>query len=204
MIKRREFVRLLSVVYSPDSRDNAEEARGAAFGLLMNTPGAATYEAILRLTHISDLLPLKPRLIELAKERAAKDSESDTWKPGEAAAFERTAETEPQTPRDLQIVALRRLVDMQYDLHHDDFQQGGTLAGLPDEEAVQNWVADRMRLKQGRSYSVEREVHVADENEPDVRLRAKATDASVPAEVKVAESWTLDELEAALQDQLAP
>src|SRR5467141_3807255 len=59
-----------------------------------------------------------------------------------------------------------------------------------------------MRLKQGRSYSVEREVHVADEKEPDIRLRAKATDASVPVEVKVAESWTLDELEVALKTQL--
>jgi len=59
-----------------------------------------------------------------------------------------------------------------------------------------------MRLKQGRSYSVEREVHVADEKEPDVRLRAKAPDASVPAEVKVVESWTREELEAALTNQL--
>lgn len=73
---------------------------------------------------------------------------------------------------------------------------------LADEKVVQKWVADRLRLKQGRSYSVEREVNVADEKEPDIRLRAKATDASVPAEVKVAESWTLDELEAALIRQL--
>jgi hypothetical protein len=66
----------------------------------------------------------------------------------------------------------------------------------------QRWVADRMRLKQGRSYSVDREVHVADEKEPDVRLSAKATDANVPIEVKVAESWTLPQLENALVDQL--
>ncbi len=169
------------VVYSPDSRDDAEQARGAAFQLLVNTPGRATYKA---------------------KERAAQDSESDSWKAGGAAAFEQSAETEPQTPRDLQLAALRRLADMQHDLHHDDFQQGETLAGLAGEDAVQKWIADRMRLKQGRSNSVEREVHVADENEPDIRLRAKATDASVPAEVKVAESWTLDELEAALKTQL--
>jgi hypothetical protein len=190
------------VVYSPDTRDQAEQARGAAFGLLVNTPGQGTYDAIHRLAKLSDFAPLKPRLIELAKERAEKDSESDSWKPGEAAVFEQTAETEPQTARDLQIVALRRLGDMQYDLHNDDFQQGETLAGLPNENAVQRWVADRMRLKQGRSYSVEREVHVADEKEPDIRLRAKATDANVPVEVKVAESWTLDDLEAALKDQL--
>jgi len=190
------------VVYSPDNRDHAEQARGAAFELLVNTPGRATYDAILRLTDVSGFPFSRPRLYELAKERAAKDSESDSWKGGEAAAFEQSAETEPQTPRDLQLVALRRLADMQYDLLHDDFQQGETLAGLADENAVQKWVADRMRLKQGRSYSVEREVHVADEKEPDIRLRAKATDASVPAEVKVAESWTLHDLEAALTTQL--
>jgi hypothetical protein len=190
------------VVYSHDNRDDAEQARGAAFQVLINTPGRATYDAILRLADISAFAVPKPRLIELAKERAAKDSESDSWKASEAAAFEQSAETEPQTPRDLQLVALRRLADMQYDLHHDDFQQGETLAGLAGEGAVQKWIADRMRLKQGRSCSIEREVHVADEKEPDIRLRAKATDASVPVEVKVAESWTLDELEAALKTQL--
>jgi hypothetical protein len=67
---------------------------------------------------------------------------------------------------------------------------------------VQNWVAERLRLKQGRSYSVEREPHVVEEKEPDVRLRAKVTDASVPLEIKIAESWTLGQLESALVDQL--
>ena len=47
-----------------------------------------------------------------------------------------------------------------------------------------------------------RENHVADEKEPDVRLVAKATDANVPIEIKVAESWALRQLESALVDQL--
>jgi len=67
---------------------------------------------------------------------------------------------------------------------------------------VQVWMADRLRLKQGRSYSVERESHVVDEKEPDIRLRSKVTDASLPIEVKIAEKWTLEQLEEALADQL--
>lgn len=168
----------------------------------MNTPNRAGFDAILRLAEVLDFPVPKARLYELAKERAEKDSESAAWKPGEAAPFEKSAETEPRTPRDLQLVGLRRLADMQHDLHHDDFQQGETLAGLENEKVVQKWTADRLRLKQGRSYSVEREVHVADEKEPDIRLRAKATDASVPIEIKVAESWKLEELEGALTNQL--
>jgi hypothetical protein len=73
---------------------------------------------------------------------------------------------------------------MQHELHHDDFQQGDTLAGFKNEKVVQKWTADRLRVKRGGSYSVGREVHVADEKEPDTHLRAKATVTSVPIGIK--------------------
>jgi hypothetical protein len=63
-------------------------------------------------------------------------------------------------------------------------------------------MADRLRRDEGRSYSIEREGHVVDKNEPDIRFQAKASDAKVPMEIKVAESWTLKELEGALTEQL--
>jgi hypothetical protein len=91
---------------------------------------------------------------------------------------------------------------MQYALHHDDFAPGGELKKLRPETAVQIWVADRLRLKQGRAYSVEREPQVVEGKMPDIRLRARSTDASLPVEIKVAESWSLPELEEALTVQL--
>jgi hypothetical protein len=189
--------------YSVNARDHAEHARSAAFNRLVTTPGRATFNAILRLAAAGAGFPIPSQnLQDLARRRASEDAESAPWKPGDVIAFERTAETEPQTSRDLQVVAMRRLSDMQYDLRNDDYQQGDTLAALSGEKRVQRWIADRMRLKQGRSYSVEREVHVADENEPDVRLRAKVTDANVPVEVKIAEAWSLKVLEDALTKQL--
>ena len=75
------------------------------------------------------------------------------------------------------------------------------LCTLPRERDVQNFLADRLRSVQGRSYSIEREPHVADEKEPDIRARS-ATDASVPIEIKIAESWTLEQLQHALRMQL--
>ena len=76
------------------------------------------------------------------------------------------------------------------------------MSALPDEKAVQTWIAERLRLGQGRSFYVDREVHVADEKEPDIRLRAGSSGATVPIEIKIAESWSVKQLEAALIDQL--
>jgi hypothetical protein len=194
--------RVSGQVFSPDERDNAEEARSAAFNQLLETAGRATYDAIFRLAANPDFPIPRTRLYELARDRAGQDSENAPRLPAAVVAFEQSAEMEPSTPKDLQRVALRRLDDLQHDLLHTDFAQGATVKTLPNEPAVQNWVADRLRLKQGLAYSVEREPHVVDEKEPDVRLRAKVTDASVAIEIKVAESWTLEDLEVALTDQL--
>jgi hypothetical protein len=63
-------------------------------------------------------------------------------------------------------------------------------------------VADRLELLKASSYSTERESRVVNEKSPDLRLRARASSASVPIEIKVAESWTLPQLEEALTSQL--
>lgn len=189
-------------VYRLDERDRVARARGAVFDRFINTPGAFTYRALLRFQD-DPLCPIpSARLQALAERRAIQDSESAPWIPSEAREFELHHQTAPQTPRDLQSVLLYRLRDMQHDLLHGDFNQGLTLKAVPDEVGVQNWVADRLRQRQGRSFSVEREPHVIEEKEPDVRVRAKPTDAAAPMEIKVAESWSLKELEEALEVQL--
>ncbi len=189
-------------VYSPDERDEAQEARSAAFSTLVSTPGHAAFDAILRLLEVPGFPIPASRLRALAHERAAHDAEHAAWAADEPFKFEQQFERLPVTGRELQLVALQRLEDLQHDLIHGDFQQGATLSALPDERAVQNWMADRLRQVQASSYSIEREVHVAGEKEPDLRLRAKVSDANVATEIKIAESWTLAELEHALVQQL--
>ncbi|MGE0854154.1 MAG: hypothetical protein AB7O44_31850 [Hyphomicrobiaceae bacterium] len=189
------------VVHGFDERDYAEQARNAAFNRLVGTAGRAGFDAIMRLA--DGTFPIAPARVQaLAHKRAAEDSEHAAWPAVEAHHFEQSFEAQPRTARDLQRLALRRVEDIQHDLLHGDFAQGATLSGLANEASVQNWIADRLRQMQGRAYSVEREPHVVDENEPDVRLRARTTDTSVAVEIKVAESWTMRQLEQALREQL--
>lgn len=182
--------------------DRADQARSTVFNRLAATPGAATYQALLAFQSDPTCPVPARRLRALAEQRAAQDSEGAPWLPADAFAFEQHHETEPRTPKDLQAVLLSRIEDMQHELLHGDFSQGSTLKAIEDERGVQNWIADRLRLKQGLSFSVEREPHVVEEKEPDVRVRAKSTDANVSVEIKVAESWTLKQLDDALEIQL--
>ena len=142
-------------------------------------------------------------MLELARKRAGADAEFEAWTSADVCAFERDFLTAPRNPFDLQRLALRKLADLQHDLLNADYAQGTTVTRLPHEVDVQNWVADRLRKDQGRSYSIEREPHVIEEKEPDIRFRAKASDASVPMEIKVAASWSLSELTDAVRAQLA-
>jgi hypothetical protein len=189
-------------VYSPDERDEAQDARSAVFKALVSMPGGATFQAIMRLIDTPHFPIPASRLRALAHERASEDAEQTPWTADEAARVEQQFERPPVTGKELQVVALQRLEDMQHDLIHGDFQQGTTLSALSNEPAVQNWMADRLRHVQGNAYSIEREPHVAQEKEPDLRFRGKASDANVATEIKVVESWTLPQLEEALVNQL--
>ncbi|MBU6460741.1 MAG: hypothetical protein KGQ58_07700 [Proteobacteria bacterium] len=116
--------------------------------------------------------------------------------------LEQKFDSAPNTSADLQVVVIRRLSDIQHDLLYADFAQGKTFKALPKEVGVQNWIANELCGHQGRAYSVEREPHVVEEKETDIRLRARSIDIALPIEVKVPESWALANFEEALVAQL--
>ncbi len=189
-------------VYLPNVRADAEGARSVLSRVLVETPGQATFQALLKFRSDRDIPIPSDRLTALARQRAAEDSEFAPWVAEDIAAFEKDHLFAPRNPFDLQRLVRRRLTGMQHDLANADFPQGKTLARQPSERDVQIWIAHYLDTRGKRSYSVERESHVADEKEPDIRFRAKSSDASVPMEIKVAERWTLAELEEALTTQL--
>ena len=189
-------------VFSHNRRDHAEGARGSLLQQLRMTPGRPTIEALKRLKADPDFPIPAERMSGLILERAATDAEAEPWPPAEAYQMEQEFDTAPRTPRDLQVVALQRLADIDHDLHHAEFAQGQTVKALPNEREMQKWVAAELKHRKGRAYTLTREPHVVEEKEPDIRFQANATDASMPIEIKVAESWTLTDLREALATQL--
>lgn len=189
-------------VYSPDIRDNAQSARSAMLKRLATTPGAATFHALRQLASDREFPVRKSWLHELCQTRAEEDSESAPWTARDVKDFEDDFDSVPRSPQDLQRVAMGRIEDLQHRLLHADFGLGVQFKALKAEVDVQLWVAGELQAKQGRSFTLEREAHVAGEKEPDIRLSSKGSDARLPIEIKVAESWSLRDLEKALTVQL--
>ena len=191
-----------SGVYSPSALDHAVDSRDLALTLLSETPGRATFEALRGLSERENFPLPAVVLHRMSLERAEKDSDQEAWPLSEVYEFERSRYFAPRTTRGLQDLAANRVRDIQHDLLHADFAQGQVVCDLPNEKAVQLWVADRFESVANRSYSVERESHVASEKEPDIRLRSRESDATLPIEIKIAESWSFSQLETALVTQL--
>jgi hypothetical protein len=190
-------------VFSPGLRDRAQNSRDGLFRQLTLVPGPATVAAMRRIAAIPGV-PISSETIErLCWERAASDSEGAPWPPGAAYGLEQSLESQPLNAAELQSLAVSRLEDIAHDLRHGDSNLGTIFKRLINETEVQNWVASELRSRQGQAYSVEREPHVAQEKEPDIRLQARAVDASVPIEVKDTMSgWSLQELERGMTEQL--
>ena len=188
--------------YSPNERDEAERAREALFKALVDTPGLATFETLRHLRQEADFPVPALQLREFERARAEADSEMEPWGPQDVSKFEHNFESVPSTSQDLQNVGMIRLAEIEHHLLHGDFDQGCVVASLPQEIDVQNWFANELRNRQGRSYTLERSPHVAEEKEPDIRLSSRISDARCPIEFKIAEKWSLADLREALEDQL--
>ena len=72
-----------------------------------------------------------------------------------------------------------------------------------DEEAVQNWLAEQLRLRSNGRYHVQREPRVAKKKMPDIIVSDSESRFEVAIEIKQADSWSPNQLIEALDVQLA-
>ena len=188
-------------VYTPGIRDEAQRARSALFGALIECPGPEAHLALEALVDEEGLLEFPERVQQLTLERAAREMDQPVMELSGYAEFERRLEAVP-VGRDALFQVMRdRIDDIAHNLAHDDFSDRGILAQIEDEGEMQRTLAARLRQEAHGAYTVARESEVADRKKPDIRLTG-AKGEQISIEVKIADSWTMAQLLAALRDQL--
>jgi hypothetical protein len=189
-------------VYSPDLRDQAERAREYLLGVLLDTPGAEAQKLLGHLAADPLFAHYPDRLRLLARRRAAAEAENPPLTPNEVLALERRFGAPPSDREGLFTVMLDRLDELAHNLAHDDFTDRRTLRTIKDEIEMQRTLAGRLRDAAKGTYIVSREEEVADRKKTDIRLAAVRGEQRAVSEVKIADSWTLEDLEQALRTQL--
>ena len=166
--------------------------------------GRTSFSAMQDLAVHPDLKISAHRFRELAREMAERDSEIQPWTAAEVRAFESVYAAPAKSGADLMRIVEGVLKEIQFDLDRADASSRPVLQSAIDEDAVQHWLAEQMRLRARGRFHVHREAEVASKNKPDIIASSTAADFEVALEAKHGgKGWTIKKLESALRCQLA-
>ncbi|HEX3525608.1 MAG TPA: hypothetical protein VH988_00950 [Thermoanaerobaculia bacterium] len=188
--------------YTPDVRDYAERARETLLMTLLDTPGAEAHEVVLGLAQAPSFSYYPDRLLLLERKRAARDAEGPARTAEEVVDLEKRFEAPPNDRDSLFACMIDRLDDLAHDVAHHDFTIRRTLQKIEDETEMQRNLARSLLDSARGAYKISREEEVSDLKKPDIRLATTRGEQKAAIEVKIADNWTVTELEDALRNQL--
>jgi hypothetical protein len=189
-------------VYTPGTRDHAQETRSRLLNVIFDTPGRKSYDVLVNLSKSVSNSFSKDRMDYLAKERAAIDAEQKPWTGSAVAEFSLSAMRTPRSQEDLFHIALARLDDLKLDIEEGDESEAVYLRKLKQETEVRTVFANRLRKASRSMYTIGSEEELADAKRTDIRFNAPQVYAPVPVELKIAGKWSFRELRERLESQL--
>jgi hypothetical protein len=202
-IRRGEDIdRIGGGVYSPELRDDAQDAREGLLGLLDRIPGKATFLVLSKLAGSHPEESLRPYLMQRARRRAEADGDLSPWKAAQVREFAESLERTPRNHRELADLALLRFLDLKAELEGGDESLAPVLLRITEETEMRNFLTRELRSRAGGRYDVPQESELADGKRPDLRFHGNGFDAPVPAELKLADRWTGPKLLERLENQL--
>lgn len=192
-------------VFTPNSRDDAESGRSTILSALFNSIGFDAYQAMIELSDTPEIGERKHRFRQLARGMAERDAEFLSWTENDILKFESQYIAPIKNADALYECVLNVLDDIRHNFKHSDASSKRLLSNLDkkDEESVQNWLAEQLRLRANGRYHVHREAEVASHNMPDIMISAAGGLFEIAIEIKQADSWSINELKTALTQQLA-
>lgn len=158
-------------VYSPGSRDFAENGRRYVFEALMQASGPEAMRAKLELAAHPMFGNLRDRIAALAQERLAAEVDSSVAEMSELASLFEGKELPPKTGTDMAQLLVDRLDDLQ-ELMLRDTGPRAAWAVVNDENTLRPAIARELEVAARGAYTVDQEAVTVDGKETDIRLRS--------------------------------
>jgi hypothetical protein len=189
-------------VYSPELRDDAQDARNALVSFIRETPGKEAFLALLDISRVHPVETTRPWMAFHAKEKATLDADASAWSPSQVRDFHDRLDRTPTNHRDLWYLAVDRLLDLKHDLEEGDASIASILQPVAKETEIRKYIGNWCRECSGGRYVIPQEEELADAKRPDLRFHGVGFDGPVPAELKLADKWTGPHLFERLEIQL--
>lgn len=188
--------------YTPELRDEAQDARDGLFNLLKQIQGKKAFIVLNELARVHPKEKTRKWIKLEAKKRAELDSEMEHWSPEDVREFNDRMERTPKTHKELAQLAVSRLHDLKYDLEDGDSSIAGILQTVTQETEMRKFIGRELGEKANRRYSISQEEELANAKEPDLRFLGLGFDGPVPVELKLADNWSGPKLFERLENQL--
>lgn len=187
--------------YTPDLRDNAQDARSFLLDSLLNTKRPETLAAIHELAAQPEFAHMPDRLHQMAYEIAADMSDMSTHPLAAFQTLDRDGAFVPFDDRSLLTAMMTRLDSFEHDVLHAEDTPIEALRKLDQETDLRRFITNWLRGRDRGIFDFPQEAVVIKEKRPDIRFVPKAMEAYGTVELK-RETWTIREFEKALTTQL--
>lgn len=190
-------------VYSPELRDDAQDARDGLFNLLSKIPGKATYTAIERLIHEHPDPDFRPWMAKQAYKRAEEDGDLEPWTAEQVKAFDNSQTITPATHHQLFDLAVHRLQDLKNWLERGNDSPWRTWQRVDGETEMRTLIAGWLNQRCRDQYTTAQEPELANSQRMDIWLQNTNVHSPVPIELKLLDKrWSGPDLCERLRNQL--
>jgi hypothetical protein len=189
-------------VYTPNERDNAQDARSYLFETLLSVKQPGVLSIIHELAEAPEFAHMPDRLRQMAYELAAEISDTAAYTLDAFKSLDREGAFVPHDDRSLFTAMMTRLDAFEHDLLHADDSPVDILRKADQETELRRFIANWLRNNDRGVFDFTQEAVAKDERRTDVRLHPKSLNHRYAAIEVKRETWSLSELEKALTDQL--
>ena len=190
--------------YSPELRDDAQDARDRLFNFLSQIPGKETYVALKELINDHPDPASRSWMAKVAYKRAEEDGELEPWTPDQVGQFAIDRTCSPTSHRQLFDIGVARLIDLKNWLERGNDSPFAIWQRAEGETEMRNLVAGWLNSHSGNRFSCAQENEFANKQRPDILIQSPNVTSAVPVELKLLDkNWTGPKLCERLRNQLA-
>jgi hypothetical protein len=190
-------------VYSPERRDDAQDARNSLFAMLAELPGKEAYFAITDLITEHPATEYRAWMALRAKARAVSDGDLAPWSIDQIVQFGCSGTRIPRTNRELFEQGVLQLKALKHWLEGGNESPAATWRRVDNENEMRNLIAGQINQKAAGLFRCAQENQLPNSQRPDIWLASNQVQSPVPIELKLLDKgWSGPKLCERLRNQL--